>query len=387
MKTLIKNAKIITPYEILEQNGLLIENGKIKDIKKLDKFKKTDFDKEIDASGNFLSSGFIDIHNHGNNGHDVMEGTFEALESMADFHIKNGVTGFVAATMTQSKEKTLKAITNVANYIEEQKDGSKRSQLLGLYLEGPYFSQEKKGSQPLEFIKNPDLEELKEFINNSRDNVKIVAIAPELPGASSAIQYLKSKDITVAAGHTNATYDQAKTGIDNGITQATHLYNGMRSFSHRDPGIIGAALTDERVYCEMICDGIHLHPAAIELAVDIKESNKIILISDAMMATGLEDGEYDLGGQKVFAKNGEARLVDGTLAGSTLTLNKAVYNIIHMANVSLKDAVRMASLNPSKTIGLEKTKGSIEIGKDADLIIFDKDINISTVIIDGKTVL
>lgn len=388
MKILIKNVNVITPYEILEKYAVSIENGKIKNIGKDDDFNKDDFDEVINAEDRYLSPGFIDVHNHGNFGYSTMDGTFEALDSMSNFHLKNGVTGFLATTVTSSPEKTKEVIKTVADYIEVQniEDEQEKidSQVLGLYLEGPYFSQIKKGAQPAEYIKNPDLEELKEFIRLSNGNVKIVALAPETPGALEAISYLRSEGITIAAGHTNATFEEAKVGIDRGITQVTHLYNGMRGFSHREPAVLGAALTDERIDCEMICDGIHLHTAAMQLAVKMKGNSGIILISDAMMATGIEEGEYELGNQKVFVKNGEARLADGTLAGSTLTLNKAVYNIVHMVNVPLKDAVRMASLNPARSIGLSNKKGSIEIGKDADLIIFDECINVSTVIVNGK---
>lgn len=208
--------------------------------------------------------------------------------------------------------------------------------------------------------------------------------AAELEGAKESIKYLKEKGITISAGHTNATFDEAKAGIDLGITHATHLYNGMRAYSHREPGVIGAVLTDERVACEMISDGIHLHVGAMDLAVKMKGKSGIILISDAMMATGLDDGKYELGGQDVYVKEGAARLEDGTLAGSTLTLNKAVYNMVNMVNVPLEDAVRMASLNPAKAIGLDNKKGSIEIGKDADLIIFDENIDISVTIVKGQ---
>lgn len=388
MKILIRNANVITPYEILEKYAVSIENGKIKNIGKDDDFNKDDFDEVINAEDRYLSPGFIDVHNHGNFGYDTMDATFEALDSMSNFHLKNGVTGFLATTVTSSPEKTKEVIKTVADYIEVQNiEGEQKkidSQVLGIYLEGPYFSQIKKGAQPAEYIKKPDLEELKEFICLSNGNVKIVALAPEIPGAFEAISYLRAEGITIAAGHTNATFEEAKVGIDRGIKQVTHLYNGMKGFSHREPAVLGAALTDERVDCEMICDGIHLHTVAMQLAVKMKGNSGIILISDAMMATGLEEGEYDLGSQKVSVKNGEARLSDGTLAGSTLTLNKAVYNMVHMVNVPLKDAVRMASLNPTRSIGLSNKKGSIEIGKDADLIIFDEGINVSTVIVNGK---
>ncbi|SHH45198.1 N-acetylglucosamine-6-phosphate deacetylase [Sporanaerobacter acetigenes] len=385
MKTLIKNANIITPYEIKRCSNLAIEDGKIADIFSGEIKDVDSYDEIIDAEGKYLSPGFIDLHNHGNFGHDAMEASYEALESMADFHIKNGITAYLATTMTEHPEKIRAAVKNIGEYIESGSNDSKvKSQVLGIYLEGPYFSMEKKGAQPPEYIKDPDLDEIKELIELSKNNIKVVAIAPELKGAKESIKYLKNEGITISAGHTNATFEEAKTGIDLGITQGTHLYNGMRSYSHREPGVVGAVLTDERVACEMICDGIHLHTGAMDLAVKMKGKEGIILISDAMMATGLQDGKYVLGGQDVYVKEGAARLEDGTLAGSTLTLNKAVYNMVHMVNVPLNDAVRMASLNPAKAIGMDDRKGSIEIGKDADLIIFDEDIKVSKALIKGK---
>lgn len=200
----------------------------------------------------------------------------------------------------------------------------------------------------------------------------------------NAIRYLNEKGIKVAMGHTNSTYDIAKKAIDAGASIATHLYNGMRAFSHREPGIIGASLTDERVRCEIIADMIHIHKAAIELAIDVKGFDSIILISDAMMAAGKLDGEYTLGGQDVSVKEGKAMLKDGTIAGSTLTLNKAVYNLVNHLGIKLNDAVRMASLSSARAIGIDDKKGSIEIGKDADMIIFDEKLNILNTIVNGE---
>jgi len=387
MKILVKNTNVITPYRIIYGGSVAVQDGKIIGIYSNSDLEESTYQQVIDGQGKYLSAGFMDIHNHGNFGHDVMEGTIETLDSMSKFHLKNGVLGYLPTTMTASYEDTINAIKNAAKYMKNNNtadEDNPKACVLGLHLEGPYFSMGKKGAQPGKFIKNPCLKEIESFIDASENNVKLVAIAPELPGAIEAISYLKSREITVSAGHSNATYDETMLGIENGVTEATHLYNGMREFSHREPGIIGAALTDERVACEMICDGIHLKPAAMKIAVKMKGRDKIILISDAMMAAGLKDGIYTLGVQKVFVKDGAARLAEGNLAGSTLTLNKAVYNMVHLVGVKLEDAVRMASLNPARAIGLDKTKGSIEIGKDADLIIFNNEIKVEAAFIGGK---
>lgn len=383
MKILIKDSKIITPYEIKEGYSLIICEGKIADIAKDGTINESQFDRIIDLKGKYLSPGFIDIHNHGSYGHDTMEATYQAIESMAEFHIKNGVTGFLPTTMTNPSEEIVKAIKNTADYMNNQSISNK-AKVLGLYIEGPYFSQERKGAQPSEYIKPINLMELEMFINQADGSVKVAAIAPELANADEAISFLKNQGITISAGHTNATYEEALLGIERGITQATHLYNGMRSFSHREPGVLGAVLTDERVACEMICDGIHVHPAAMKMAVKLKGKDRIILISDAMMAAGLSDGKYQLGGQDVFVKDGAARLASGALAGSTLTLNRAVYNMVHLVGVPLNEAVQMASLNPAKAIKADKYKGSIEIGKDADIIAFDDNLDIFLAVVEGN---
>lgn len=388
MRIKIKNGNVITPDAILKNCAVGIEDGKIESIKKENEMSDGSFDKVIDADGSYVSPGFIDIHNHGNNGHDVMEGTCEALSSMASFHISNGVTSFLATTMTDSIPKTKNVIKTVSDYMNDQYRDEKyeKSEVLGLYLEGPYFSMDKKGAQPGEYIKLPDIKELDDFINISNNKVKIVSMAPELEGVLGAVDFLKGHGITVSAGHSNAKFDEMNAAIEHGVTEATHIYNGMRSFNHREPGIIGASLTDNRVHCEMICDGIHIHPAAMKMVYMMKGRDGLILISDAMMAAGLQDGKYKLGVQDVYVKGDEARLKDGALAGSVLTLNKAVYNMVHLVGVPLLDAVKMASLNPAEAAGCADRKGSIEKGKDADIIIFDKNIKIRAVIKAGEIV-
>ena len=381
-KTIIKNIKIICENEILTGHNVLIENGKIAGILK-NKIAGNEC-KVIDGHGNYLSPGFIDIHNHGNSGFDVMDGNLKALKSIAEFHAKNGVTSFLGSTITASPTNTVKAIKNGVEYYNNSKNRFDKAKFLGLYLEGPFFSLKKKGAQPGEFIRDPNIDQLKEYIQAGNGLVKIVALAPELNGAIEAVQHLRNNNITVSAGHSNATYAETMTGIHNGITEATHVYNGMPGLHHREPGILGAVLLDNRVSCEMICDGIHLHNAAMQLVCRTKGKEKVILISDAMRATGLDNGEYDLGGQKVTVKGYEARLADGVLAGSTLTLNRAVKNMVEHVGVPLVDAVLMATLNPAKQIGIDHKLGSIAVGKNADLVIFDKDIKILQVFINGN---
>ena len=383
MKTIIKNIKIITPNLILDNHKIVINNNIIEAILNNNENDPL-VDKVIDGKNQYLSPGFIDIHNHGNSGFDTMDATFKALSKMADYHLNNGVTSFLAATMTNPTENIIKASSNVAEYIKQQNENT--SKLLGIYLEGPFFNAIKKGAQPLKDIKNPNIEELKEFITASNKNIIAVSLAPELPNALDMIHFLLVNNIKSAIGHSNATYDEAKKAIDIGSTISTHLYNGMKSFSHREPSIIGACLTSDSLYTELICDGVHLHKTAIDIAKRCKGKNKIILISDAMRAAGLPNGEYELGGQKVISKDGEARLTDGALAGSTLNLNLAVKNMINLFDTDLLDAINMASINPAKAIGYDKSIGSIEVGKIADLLLIDESVNIKHIIKNGKQI-
>ena len=257
---------------------------------------------------------------------------------------------------------------------------------MGIHLEGPFFHLEKKGAQPEEYIKLPDLNNIQELLEIAKGKLIMVSLAPELKGSIEVIEKLKANNVAVAMAHTNATFESAQEGIDSGITIATHLYNGMRSFNHREPGVIGASLLDNRVYCELIYDRIHLHDVAAKMALRMKGYDKIVLVSDAMMAAGLGDGEYLLGNQKVFVKDGAAKLASGSLAGSTLNLKQAVYNMVKFLEVPIHEAVKMASLNPAKAINRGRELGSIRVGKRADLIIFDENLDIKHTISGGNQI-
>lgn len=380
VKTLIKNVRIITPYDILDGFGVAVENEKIIDILNEEEIMLHKFENVIDGQGNYLSPGFVDIHNHGNVGFDVMDSTEKSLDKMGEYHISNGVTSYLGTVITSSYEDITKAINNISNYYNK----GDRANIIGIHLEGPFFNVIRKGAQPEEHIKIPNMEDITRIMEISEDRLKMVSLAPELEGAMDIIRFLSENNVPVAMAHSNASYEETKKGIENGITIATHLYNGMREFNHREPGIIGASLTDDRVFCELIYDRYHVHDIAVKIALKMKGYDRIILVSDAMMAAGLEDGEYLLGGQKVFVESGKTRLESGGIAGSTLNLKNAVYNLIRYLDVPLKEAVKMASLNPARAIHMDREIGSIEIGKRADLIIFDKDINIKNVFIGGN---
>ncbi len=381
MKILFKNIKLISPDEVLYGYGLVISEGKIARIDLEQNINTEAISKVIDGQGQYLSPGFIDIHNHGNSGYDFMDASKEAIDNISKYHLKNGVTSFLGTVITQSYDNMLNAAKNIFEY-----NNNNYSQLIGIHLEGPFFSAIKKGAQPEEYIKSPDMSFIKSIVNMFGNKLKMVSLAPEKEGALDLISYLKNENITVSMAHSNATYDETIEAINKGATVATHLYNGMRSFTHREPGIVGAALVDDRVFCEIIYDRIHLHDAVTKIAIKMKTKEKIILVSDAMRATGLSNGIYELGGQEVIVKESAARLKNGSLAGSTLSLRTAVYNMINHLNAPICDAVRMASLTPAEAINIDDKKGSIELGKDADLILFDDEINIKCVLIEGKII-
>lgn len=380
MKTLFKNVKIITPFDVLHNHSVIIKDGKIENIIEDETINLEDFKTVVDGEGLYLAPGFVDIHNHGNSGYDVMDATEEALDKMGEYHISNGVTSYLGTALTSSYENLKNAIKNIVDY----KNKEDKSHIIGIHLEGPFFNSIKKGAQPEKYIDTPSVEKIQSLLDVSDGMLKMVSLAPELIGSMDLIRYLRAQDIVVAMAHSNAEYKAAKEGIENGITVATHLYNGMRNFTHREPGIVGASLTDDRVYCEIIYDRFHLHDAAVKVALKMKGYEKIILVSDAMMAAGLEDGEYDLGGQKVFVKDKLPRLESGSIAGSTLDLQRAVYNMINFLQVPINEAVKMASLNPAKAINMDKHLGSIEIEKEANMILFDDNIDIKKVFIGGN---
>lgn len=382
METLIENVRIVGPDKILKGQALLIRDGLIARIARPDSFDRASLNRVIDGKDHYLCPGFIDIHNHGNSGWDIMDASQEGLDAMADFHLRQGVTSFLGTVITSSYREITRAIDNMLAYENKMN----RSNLIGIHLEGPFFSLEKKGAQPKEFIRAIDLDFIKGIYSRAQGRLKMVSLAPELEGAEELIDYLGERGVKSALGHSMAKYKETKRAIDQGATIATHLYNGMRAFDHREPGIVGACLLDERVYCELICDRKHLHDGAIALAYRLKGPERLIVVSDAMMAAGLVDGDYSLGGQKVQVGKGEARLLDGNLAGSVLGLDRAIYNLVNYLDIDLVDAVRMASLTPAEALGIDKMKGSIELGKDADLVLIDRDINIYNIILRGNLI-
>ena len=379
--TAIKGGKIILENEVLV-GKVLIFNDKIVDILDEENFAKkspTHEMKIIDADGKCVSPGFIDIHIHGSGGKDTMDGEISDLKIISETIAKSGVTGFLPTTMTMEKEKIYKALDSVKLAVKENFKGAK---ILGAHMEGPFISLKYKGAQNKDYILKPDFK----FIKNYIDIIKIITMAPEEDVQFKFIKSVKNNsDIVLSMGHTNSNYDTALEAVRVGISSASHIFNAMRPFHHRDPGAVGAVLKSN-ISFELIADTLHIHPAVFQSLLNAKGKDKMILITDSMRAGFMKDGNWELGGQKVVVDNNSARLNDGTLAGSILTLNKAVCNILKYTDLEMYEAVALASLNPAKLINMDNSKGSIKIGKDADLIIFDEDLKVDLSISGGKII-
>jgi len=382
-KTIISNGTIITPFQSLENKAISIEKGKITAIKERKVMDIPAGVEVIDAGNGFVVPGFIDIHVHGGGGSDIMDGKYEAVKQVATTHSRFGTTAFLPTTMTMSKDKIIRSLKSVHEAFIK---GTGAAEILGINLEGPYINPEKKGAQKEKDIKRPSTREFLEFNQASGNLIRIVTIAPEMPGAIDLIRWLHKKGIIASVGHSNATYKQVQEGILAGLSHVTHTFNAMRGFNHREPGVVGAALSSPKLILEMIADGIHLHPVAMKILIKIKEMGKIVLITDAMRAAGKPEGTYNLGGQEVTVTRGQARLKDGTLAGSVLTMDKAVCNMIDKVGVSLTEAIQMATANPARCLGVESKKGSLEPGKDADIVILNKKLKVELTMVKGKIV-
>lgn len=374
MKKCIVNGKVVLHDEIVLKN-VFIDGDKIAEISD-----RQPTDEEIiDALGNYVAPGFIDVHTHGRAGSDTMYPTFEDLNAISKAALKTGVTTLLPTTMTMPVEDIKKAVENIA----VNKDKVEGAQILGTHLEGPFFNKKYKGAQPEECMILPTVENYLSFVGDHQDIIRKISIAPELEHSIELIEYLKDKKTVVSLGHTNATYEEAQTAIDAGATSGTHTYNAMTPLTHRAPGVVGAVMVNDSVYAELILDGIHVNYAAAKALLRAKGKDKLTLITDSIEAAGLSDGTYKLGTQLVYVVGKEARLENGALAGSIANMNDCVRHAYVHLGLTLNEAVNLASYNPAQSLG-EDMLGEIKEGKYADLIIFDENIEILKTMIKGN---
>lgn len=336
----------------------------------------------VDLHGAVVIPGLIDVHNHGNSGADFSDGDYAGLKKMASYLAECGVTSFAPASMTLPYDVLEKAFATARKLKDEMPDGC--ANLVGIQMEGPYFSEKKKGAQNGEYLKNPDFEGFKALFEGCGGLIRIADVAPELPGAAEFVEKA-SKLCTVSVAHTDSAYEHAAAAFAAGATHLTHLYNAMPSLHHRKPGVIPAAVENPNVRAELICDGMHVHPAMVRLAFTMFGSERMVLISDALRCCGMPDGEYELGGQPVFLAGGVAKLADGTLAGSATNLFDCMRNAIRFG-IPAEDAIRAATYNPACAVGAEAEVGSIAEGKRADFVVCDEDFCRKQVYLAGKAI-
>ena len=396
-----KNARIITPMRVIDNGVLIVSDGKVSNVGSEDKIKIPENAKVIDAAGKYLAPGFIDIHLHGGGGADTMDATEEAMEKISVAHAKGGATSIVPTTTSAPMDDIIKAVKVIELAKKRTLPGA---QVLGAHIEGPYFSMEQRGAQNPEFLKEPKPEEYLKLLDEY-DCILRVSAAPELEGGLELGRELRRREIVASIAHTNATYQDILAAVEAGYTHVTHMYSGMsgltRINAYRISGVIESTLLLDELTTEVIADGHHLPPSLMKLIIKVKSLDKVSVITDAISAAGLGPGKYSIGGLNAIVEANVAKefeipeeegnyvaklLTRDSFAGSVATIDRCVRNMIKLVGLSIQDAVKMATINPAKVIGLDEKKGSLAEGKDADILILDEDVNVIMTIVGGRIV-
>lgn len=365
----------------LERKNLCMEDGKITKIcSPSEEIPEGDI---FDVKGKAVVPGFIDVHTHGGQGVDVNAATKEDFQKIGHFFAEQGTTTWLCSILTDTKEQTEKVIGEM---LKHQEDHENCADLLGIHLEGPFLSVEFKGAMPESLLREADIELLKEYQKKAKGKIRYITVSPEVEGIPEAISQIRDMGITVAIGHSGADYETSMECIKNGATACTHTCNAMKLFHQHFPAIMGAVLESDKVYCEAICDGRHLHPGSVRMILKAKGYDKVVAVTDSIMASGLPDGEYKLGVNDVIVKDGDAKLPNGVRAGSTLTTGTALKRLIEFTGESMEDVLPLLTMNPAKLIHAEEHIGSLEVGKDADILILDDDNNVETTFVKGKKI-
>jgi N-acetylglucosamine-6-phosphate deacetylase len=363
---------------VLSEHRLIVQDEKINAVQPEKVLEQKSSDKIVTLDGKWIAPGMIDLHVHGSLGADTMDCSPEGWDRICRFFASRGVTSFLLTTGAASREAIDEVIETFQGYHPPQ-DGALP---LGIHLEGPYLSPQKKGVQPEEHLRNPDPGEYLPWFESGA--VRLMTAAPELSGTLEMIRAGRERGVFFAAGHTTASYDRLLEAVGIGLNQVSHTFNAMESLHHRSPGALGAALSDDRIYTQVIADGVHLHPAVVKILVRSKGPGRTILITDAMRAAGLGDGRYELLGQEIEVAGGEARTREGTLAGSILTLDQGLRNVLRFSGVTLSQGIAMASESPARALDLYPERGALKAGSRADLVILDEDFQVTSVMIGGR---
>jgi N-acetylglucosamine-6-phosphate deacetylase len=386
MAIAIYASRVLTPQDELNDAVILVEGSKIAALGHRDEVTVPEGALDYVAAGLTVVPGFVDLHIHGAGGHDVMEANASALDRVTSTIARHGTTSIVATTITAPADATCKSLEGIARYIRKhaEAEANRRvgAEILGIHLEGPFLSKAQRGVHPPECLLKPSTEILDQFIESADGLVRMVTMAPELPGGLELVAHAAQAGLLVSMGHTDATYEQATSAIRAGAHHATHTYNAMRPFTHRDPGVIAAVMTEPEVTAEIIADLVHVAGPAIQVLLGVKGFDTIVAITDGIAATGMGDGRYRLGPFEVTVRDGVCRNSEGKLAGSTLTLDRAVRNLVSLG-VPLVDALRMATVLPARQLGLAGKKGIIAVGSDADLVVLTPDLQVAGVMTRG----
>jgi len=383
MSKILFKGHIVYPDHVSESPELIaVEGGTITFVGRSEEFHCSGDYTVYDFGTAYVCPGFVDLHVHGSGGADVMDGTPEALHTIAEALARGGTTSFLAATMSAPKGSIEDALNNVADATRQISGGAR---ILGAHLEGPFLNREKRGAQKEECLRPLDTNEFEAYLNAAKGTLKMITLAPELPGAIDLIKYAKARGLVVSMGHTAASFDQVREACRAGLSHVTHMFNAMSSMHHRDPGAVGAALGLDELVVDIIPDGYHIHPEIIKIAVQAKGVDNVCAITDCIRAGCMDDGEYGLGGQRVHVRAGTACLQDGTLAGSTLSMSRAVKMLVETVGLSIGEAVKMAATNPARILGFG-SKGRLRPAMDADITVVDRNFGVLMTMVGGQVV-
>ena len=380
MTLAFRNAEIITPFRVIERGTLVVQGRIISAVGPADDVEIPAKARIVECDGRMLTPGFVDVLVHGGGGYGFADMSLEAVEQISEHYFRHGTTGLLAALYSKPDAEMVADVRRISEFIRS----STGTNVWGIHLEGPFINPELHGAMKVDYLWKPSVEGWNRLYEASRGSIKLMTLAPELPGMEQVMRAAAKDNVVLSIGHSCANYHEVMMGIDNGVAHVTHMFNAMKPFHHRHPGVMTAALLHDELKVELIADGIHVHPAVMRLIYRVKGDGGIILITDAIRASGMPDGDYTFMDQKIHVKEKRAYLDDGTLAGSTLTMEVAVRNMVRLAEVPVTHAVRMASLNGAKVLGMSSRKGILAVGKDADLVLMDKDFEVEMTVSEGE---